>query len=201
MFVLTPRIIVGRMGDKELILLAREGNEEARERIFFAYCRMVKGIALRFSGRDVSCAEDLRQKTFLKVFSSLGEIREPYHLKSWISRIAYCTGLDYVRSNKKEKIFLRKYSTLSKLGGNHQFSPEEEVIGSQYMDLVANIVENIPNQEFRRTVVLFFESGLSYPEVCSKQEIKMEVARKRISRFRVLVKKNLLKMALEETNE
>jgi RNA polymerase sigma-70 factor, ECF subfamily len=194
----TKRYIVGEMDDREIIGLALKGDEEARENIFFTYYGMVMGIVMKFSSYDRSCADDLAQKTFLKVFSSLDKINEPDNLKSWIGRIAYCSGLDHVRKRKNELKFLEMYGAWSKLDGEYQFSPEEKIIGDQCFKLVLSTMKDIPKRDVRKTVELFFERGLSYPEISDEQNINMEVARKRISRFRVLVKKRLLKTALDE---
>ncbi len=186
------------MDDKTLVKKARKGDREAREQIFLLHVDMVNNIAYKFSGGDHSLAEDLVQKTFLRVFQSLEKIKEPYRLKQWIGQVSYRQGLDHVRSVKQKREFEKKYSVFSVLGQNRQFTPEEEMVCEQCLKIVKSMIEEMPDKGARETVGLFYKRGLSYQEIADEQKITPEVARKRMSRFRGLLKKRLLTKSAEE---
>ena len=186
------------MDDKTLVKKALKGDREAREQIFLLHVDMVNNIAYKFSYGDKSLAEDLVQKSFLRVFQNLDKIKEPYRLKQWIGQASYRQGIDHARSVKDKRAFEQKYSTFSSLSQNRSFTPEEEVIGEQCLEIVKNLIEQMPDKKICKTVELFYKKGLSYNEIAAKQNITAEVARKRMSRFRGLLKKRLMKKSLEE---
>jgi RNA polymerase sigma-70 factor, ECF subfamily len=186
------------MDDKKLVKKALKGDKEAREQIFLLHVDMVNSIAYKFSGGNQAQAEDLVQKTFLRVFESLEKIKEPYRLKQWIGQVSYRQGLDHVRGVKTERTFENKYNVFDVLCQNRQFTPEEEMVCEQSLKIVKDTVDQMPDDDAKKTVNLFYKLGLSYQEIADKQNITPEAARQRMSRFRGVLKKRLLERSLEE---
>ena len=73
--------------DRELALLAAEGDAAAFEEIHRRYRRAVYALALRMT-RNAADAEDLTQESFLSVLRNVGGFRGEAAFSSWLYRLA-----------------------------------------------------------------------------------------------------------------
>ncbi len=82
--------------------------------------------------------------------------------------------------------------------GKYPVTPEEEMVCEQSLQIVKDTIDQMPDEDAKKTVNLFYKLGLSYQEIADKQNITPEAARQRMSRFRGVLKKRLLEQSLEE---
>jgi RNA polymerase sigma factor (sigma-70 family) len=183
------------MDDKPLVRRAREGDGAARGEIFARCADMVFRIAMKFNRSDRAAAEDLTQKVFLKVFTSLESFGPPYQLDGWVARIAYNAAMDQLRGAKKERDGMREYSSLA---GPRPATPEEEYLGREFKRLLGGMLAAETDDSCRETVRLFFEDGRSTREIGAAQGLTQTAVTTRLSRFRGRLLKKLAALALEE---
>lgn len=86
--------------DAELIDSTLAGRSAAFDELMKRYERIVFKVAYSFcySRED---ALDITQSVFLKTYRSLGTFRRDADFKTWVLRIAYNEGIDFVRRRKK----------------------------------------------------------------------------------------------------
>jgi RNA polymerase sigma-70 factor (ECF subfamily) len=84
-----------------LIERGRAGDLGAMEALYEMFKRPVFGLQYRHT-MDQAVAEDLLQDVFLKVFTHLGDVRDPDTFPAWVFRIALNTCYSFLRQKKAQ---------------------------------------------------------------------------------------------------
>lgn len=82
-----------------LIRAARNGDQEAFERLVRLYDRSVLGLALNLL-RSPEDAQEVYQEAFLRVYKNLHLFRADSNFHTWLYRIVTNVALDYLRKRK-----------------------------------------------------------------------------------------------------
>lgn len=82
-----------------LIRAARNGDQDAFERLVRLYDRSVLGLALNLL-RSSEDAQEVYQETFLRVYKNLHLFREESNFHTWLYRIVSNVSVDYLRKRK-----------------------------------------------------------------------------------------------------
>jgi RNA polymerase sigma-70 factor, ECF subfamily len=147
--------------------------------------------------RDPDTAEDLTQETFLRALRSLGGLREPAALVSWLYRLATNVFLDWVRGDRR-----RTFAPAGRPDGDGG-DPLEEIPDpaarvdrlteqAEMSGCVRRHLDELPD-EYRAAVLLHDAFGLSSREIADLIDISVPTAKIRIHRGRAR-----LRTALEE---
>jgi RNA polymerase sigma-70 factor, ECF subfamily len=91
--------------EKGLLILAKNGDLAAFEKILSQYEKAIFNHLYRLVGRRED-AEDLTQKTFIKLYRSIKTIDLEKNFKAWLYKIATNTAYDWLRIKKREATFL-----------------------------------------------------------------------------------------------
>jgi RNA polymerase sigma-70 factor (ECF subfamily) len=86
--------------DSEVIIRAREGDDGAFNQVVQAYRRRVLGTIARLIGRPDD-VEDVGQEVFLRLYSSLGQLRAPEIFEPWLYRLTVNAAYDYLRRQRR----------------------------------------------------------------------------------------------------
>jgi RNA polymerase sigma-70 factor, ECF subfamily len=139
--------------------------------------------AYRLTGSR-SAAEDVTQEVFLRVFKSIGQLRDPLAEKAWLMTITR-----------------NEFSRWCRLAAAHRGSPMNEnipgcdecsVTGLERDDWVQSALEQLP-EEFRTVVLMYYFEELSYAQIAQQLEIPIGTVMSRLSRG-----KNHLKRCLDQ---
>lgn len=91
-----------------LVQEARQGQETARQALFFRYAPMANGLALRLIGRDAD-VDDLVQEAFLHAFARLHTLKEPEVFGTWLASVLVRTANKLLRRRRlAEALGLRR---------------------------------------------------------------------------------------------
>jgi RNA polymerase sigma-70 factor, ECF subfamily len=88
--------------DFEVVQRAQGGDPSAFNEIVTAYRRRIFGTVARLIGRPED-VEDVAQEVFLRLYYSLGQLRNPEIFEPWLHRLTVNAGLDYLRKRKKRR--------------------------------------------------------------------------------------------------
>ncbi len=88
--------------DIALVDRVRGGDRCAFDAVVRKYQRPLYYLALRYLKNEADAA-DITQRTFVRVFKSLGRFRGESAFRTWIYRIAINLSLNHLRDNKREK--------------------------------------------------------------------------------------------------
>lgn len=182
------------MDDLELAQSAAKGNREAFRLIFTRHSDVVFRISLKYTGGDRPMAQDMVQKTFIRVFEALSSFGPPYNLRAWICSIANNTGIDFVREKNRERSARLDYGEF--LPGAPE-NPEEILLKNECRDIIRSALDAEPDPSCRETARLFYEQDLSTLEISSKLNVSRTAVTSRLSRFRGRLMKLVARHYLE----
>ena len=89
-------------GPEELIVsLAARGDRNAFTELVRRRQPWVRGLFRRLSG-DVSLADDLAQRVFMKTWSKIRQVKDPARFPGWLKRVALNEWIDHQRGSREE---------------------------------------------------------------------------------------------------
>src|SRR4030042_4735641 len=91
--------------DAVLVRIAQQGDMDAFESLVRKYQQRVYAFCRRLTGAHQS-ADDLAQETFIKAYYALARFDTQWPLYPWLRRIALNTGLNYLKTRKRERPLL-----------------------------------------------------------------------------------------------
>ncbi len=173
------------------------GSEEAYARLLELYQRPVFSIVVRMV-RDPALAEDLTQETFVKAFRALGTFDRSRKFSSWLFTIAHNTTIDHVRRKQLPTVSLEPGDADDE-GGGLAFlavstvpSPEEALA---HRDLAAALERALADMraEYAEVLVLRFQQGLSYEEICEITGLALGTVKTHLYRARKALAEALIR--------
>lgn len=172
------------LADKQLVLLALEGDAAAFETLFNRYRDAIFKLCCQRTGGQVADANDLVQETFVKVWLNLHRYDPEYTFGQWVYTIARNAFIDYVRKRRDDL----SIDTLP--AGQHalfpvssEATPEERFIDDQRrVQLEVYLGKMTPR--YRRLIELRFFRGYTYEEIAARLELPIGTVKTQIHRAR-----------------
>jgi RNA polymerase sigma-70 factor (ECF subfamily) len=153
----------------------KRGDPAAQARVFNLYAsavRRVLGNILR-EGPDV---QDALQDTFVKVFKSAGQVRDPHALKGWVLRVASSVGLDEFRRRQR----LRERGLLDhdpfEFGASVTPVEARSALWDTYQ-----VLSVMPEQE-QEVFTLRYIDGLELSKIADVCEVSLATVKRRLGR-------------------
>jgi RNA polymerase sigma-70 factor (ECF subfamily) len=165
----------------------RNGSAEAFKILYNFYSQKVYRYCLRFLG-DSALAEDAFQESFIRVY----ENRENFHgdnFGAWLYTISRNTCMNYLRVKKEHDEF------------NEVFHGHEthELSDSSIKENIDKAISQLPDA-LREAFLLREYEEMSYQEISEILNIDLSLAKVRVYRARIILRK-LLKPLVKELNE
>ena len=167
--------------DVDLVHAARSGSDAAFAQLVERHQSSVRAFLRRLLGRHWDEADDLAQDVFVAAWSSLGRLKDPAGLRSWLLGIAWRKGQDRMRSGLRSQA--RDRSWLDETAPSGGISQEDRLA-------LADAMAALPADQ-RACVALCLAEGLSHSEAADVLgfplgTVKSHVARGRARRLAVL---------------
>src|SRR3982751_4709487 len=86
--------------DFDLILKAKQGDDQAFNQVVQAYRKRILGTIARLIGRPED-VEDVGQEVFVRLYYSLDQLREPDVFEPWLYRLTVNAAYDYLRRQRR----------------------------------------------------------------------------------------------------
>ena len=147
----------------EYVQRLTEGDVET-ERHFVAYFSELLLIKLRRALLSPQAAEDVRQETFLRVFSVLrnkGGVEHPEKFGAFVNGVCSNVLAEYYRSSSRHPSAQHQTSETPDAGAD----PETGLVNEERKHSVRVILESLPQKDRQILRLLFFEE-LEKDEVC-----------------------------------
>lgn len=147
--------------EREAITKILNGDMVAFESLVKQYERLVYVVVSRLV-RQPEEVEDICQEVFIKVYNSLFRFGFQSKLSTWIARIAYFTGINYVKKYKRE-VLINYPEDLE----NYHFTtdtPELLLIKKNAAKYIEQLVLQLP-EKYRTIITLFHLSEFSIEEI------------------------------------
>ena len=165
--------------DETLVLLARNGDDSAREELFRRYRSDAYRYAYRQLGHEQD-ALDVVQESMLKAFSGLDEFTGRSAFRTWLLRIVINTAFDWGRRRKRRP---------GDQGGNDgdlvrfetaTYDDPARRLHREDLRIALDHALDRLSHTIRSTFVLFAELGLSYREISETQDVPIGTVMSRI---------------------
>jgi RNA polymerase sigma-70 factor, ECF subfamily len=168
----------------------RKGSAEAFHMLYKRYKQKVYRFCLRMLG-DEDSANDAFQETFIKVFEHSRDFRGS-NFAAWLFTIARHTCLNVIRTKKENEIFNEDY--------HFDFNQSERNEDLGIKDVIQRAISILP-VPLREALILREYEEYSYQEIAEILAIDLSLAKVRVHRARIILRKLLtpLKQELYES--
>ena len=166
----------------ELIKLCRARDRAAQKALYERYSPMAYGICLRYVSNQFDAADCL-QKSFLKIFSHLDQVKSEKSLPGWIKTLTIRTCLDHIKSTSK-----LKFDPIENQQAINELCVEEyDLRDSQvgYADLL-KLVDLLP-KGYRTVFNLAILDEMSHEEIAKECGISVGTSRSQLHKARKLL--------------
>ncbi|HOO97705.1 MAG TPA: sigma-70 family RNA polymerase sigma factor [Caldisericia bacterium] len=180
------------MEPQDVVKIAKKiekGDNEPFAEIVEEYQGFVYNFSLRLTGNREN-AWDLASEVFMRVLSQLSKYSPEFPFKSWIGRVTYTTGLNYLRKHKRT-------IQIESLAGDVPFEvpddgeiPDDVVIDNSIRKSVSDAIQKL-KPDFRAIITLCDIEELSYEDAAQALSIPLGTVRSRLFRARSALKKIL----------
>jgi RNA polymerase sigma-70 factor, ECF subfamily len=157
-------------GDRELLLRAQDGDEDAFDLLVRRYLPRARVIARRLM-QDPDDADDLVQDAFLRALDRIATFDAARAFGPWFTRVLVNLGLDQRRKQKVRRTEPRDPESFA--GGP---SPDREVERAELKDSLGKALAALPDRQ-RLIVTLFEIDGHSTEEVATMLEVSQVTIR------------------------
>jgi RNA polymerase sigma-70 factor (ECF subfamily) len=177
------------LSDEELVVRYREGSEYSFQVLMERYRNRLLNWLTRKIG-DRSEAEDLVQRTFLRVFRHVHRFDPQKKFSTWLYTIAGNLAKNVFRNRSRDPIVL--YQTLAGSRDDEgrqlqwedtSFLPDEMAWRRDLKDLVDLVAGELP-EHYRDIFLLRERQGKSYEEIADITGLKLGTVKSRLSRAR-----------------
>ena len=164
-----------------------DGDVKAFENIVQQYEKLVFSILNRLldNRQDV---EDVGQDIFIKVFRGLSGFKFQSKLSTWIARIAYHTGINYLKKNN-----LKQSYYFEEVLDDFYFTEDTPELKLQNKELhlyINELIDGLPLQ-YKTVINLYHYNDFSYKEVATVTGLPEGTIKGYLFRARKILKEKL----------
>lgn len=194
------------INEKELLIRAKEGDEEAFEEIIKLYQQKICS-TIFFMVKNENIVEDLAQEVFIKVYRNISKFNEESSLYTWIYRITMNTCIDQIKKEKKIT-YINTYVDTDDGEVEIQFEDEsqrlDEIVENKLKrESLIKAIKSLPAEQ-RALIVLRDIRQFKYMEIAEMLKLNLGTVKSKISRARQTLKESLEKdgtiIELDESN-
>lgn len=170
------------MDRKDFVDLCKKGDEQALELLYKTYSGKMLKICLRYVP-DRQTAQDLLHDGFIVIFTSIGSLRDPEKLESWMGIVMKNIALRYLNQNNAANLI-----PLSEISDEDE--PAESPFSADYIsyDRLMEMVERLP-EGYSKVFKLAVLEGLPHKEIGNLLNIAPHSSSSQLYRAKALLKK------------
>jgi RNA polymerase sigma-70 factor (ECF subfamily) len=178
------------MDEKQLVRLAKDGSQEAFEKLVTKYQAKVFSMAMSFI-RNREAADDVAQEVFLKAYLALPKFHGKSEFGTWLYRIAINHVKDVLRKRGRAKeVSLEDVQEIPAADENAMERAERERETETRRSLVRRFVEGLP-EKYRVILTLRDIQGLAYEDISQVLHLSPGTVDSRLHRARRMLRHEL----------
>ncbi|MCS7230706.1 MAG: RNA polymerase sigma factor [Elusimicrobiota bacterium] len=171
------------MEEKQLILLAQQGNIEAFEELIKKYKNDIFNLAF-LKVLDINTAEDIAQETIIRIFQKIDTFDFKGSFSSWVYKITYNTILKLSQKLSAENVSIedkeiKDVDEVKKI--------EENITHQQIISKLVKIISKLP-EELQIVLILHDIQGKKYQEIAEILDINIGTVKSRLFNARKTLK-------------
>ncbi len=184
--------IYGDLTDNDLIVACQKHEQAAFTALYKRYLRHVSVTIYRLSPDWQSSHDDMVQEVFVRVWRSLGNLKNPLAFKTWLNRLVANMFYDELRRRPRNST-VSLDQPINHEDGEDCFSrdiadtkhqPDDEFARKEILEQINGAITLLPKQ-FADALVLREFDGLSYEEIARLTKSQVGTVKSRIARARV----------------
>lgn len=180
------------MGDADLVVACQSKNKAAFEALVKRYQRTVYGLLYKLAP-DWHDTADLAQEVFIRIWRSIGALRNPHAFRGWLNQLVTNLFYDELRRRPRNATISIDESLKQDDGedttrdiADRSSMPDELTQRQELSEAIDSAIQKLPDQ-FRRVIVLRELEGLSYDEIAMITHSEIGTVKSRIARARAKV--------------
>jgi RNA polymerase sigma-70 factor (ECF subfamily) len=176
--------------EEELILRCQQGDKMAFAQLVRANQKLVFNLLYRLVPTEMDI-DDLAQDVWVKVYQSIGKVKNASSFRTWLHRVALNTYYDKVRKTSP------KIESLDEMTGGEDdhkeynrfevpdpsLIPEDKLLSDEWKKHVEQKIQLLPEQ-YRIVLVMRDVQNLSYDEIAEITELSLGTVKSRLARAR-----------------
>lgn len=174
------------MSDPEIIDRFLKGDASAFNLLVWQWEKRIYNFILRYVG-DREQAQDLSQKTFIRVYQNLHRLRDPRRFSTWIHQIAVNLCRDELKSRRRRRWFsleaLREKRDGHPEAGNltppHDAAGEAAAHQNDLRDILNRALQSIPEEQ-RVVVIMKIYQDLKFTEIAEALDTSVNTVKSRL---------------------
>ena len=180
--------------DLELVQKARQGDQQAYNKLILMYKDIVYNIVFRMV-RNKQEAEDLTQDAFVKAYKSIASFNDDYAFSTWLFKIATNNCIDFFRKRKLKTYSMHESSYYKDDEVQHEYADSEptiehELVASERSKIIRKAINNLP-EKYRIVINLRHLKEYSYDQIAEELDLPLGTIKARIFRAREMLNKAL----------
>ena len=187
------------LSDKELICLAREGDQKAFTRLLSRhkdsiYFRLLKMVGV---GSD---AEDLMIEAFDRAFRNIHTYDSTYAFSTWLYSIADNACVDFIRRRKSKTVSIESLNSdnvavSEEVLNSNDNNPEEDMISEQQSALLLSLLDKL-KPKYRELIEMRYFREFAYEEIAKQLSLPVGTVKTRLFRAKAALGELLAEYAM-----
>ena len=175
------------LSELELVQRCQRGDEATFEALYQAYAERALRTALLITDRP-PLAEDAVQETFIQLWRSIRDLRDPHAFRGWFYSILIHRVKRLGRRDGRE--FDLPLEAVADHRDTHTTGPEEQVERNEAFHRVRGAIARLPESQ-RLTLILRYYSGLTEAEIAEALRIPIGTVKSRLHTARARLRDQL----------
>lgn len=198
-----------RIDFTDSVLAARNGEVQAFEFLYNQSVQFFKAKLIPYS-RNEQDAEDLLQECYIKIFSSLDQLKEPKAFLGWGAQICVRKGIDAVRARNKKEEHLKEevhpmaseedvqgMDAMSAAQYREQADPQEKLDAEETRRLLNEMIGDLP--EMQKVCILLWQDNYSTAEIAETLDIPAGTVKSNITYAKKKIREKVLLLEKQGT--
>ncbi len=175
--------------DTKIISDCKKGKASAQNKIYDLYSGAMLGICARYIS-NINEAEDVLQESFIKVFTKISkyDFTSVASFSGWIKKIVVNTALNYIRDNKKHKIFDEMDQNIEM---HIQEKNQEEANINISQKEILFLIQQLPDG-YRIVFNLYIFEKYTHQDIATELDISVNTSKTQLFKARKLLQKKVL---------
>ncbi len=180
------------MDDTQVIMACQRKDQEAFQELFKRFDRFVRADIRKLAPDLANIHDDWAQDVFIKVWRSVGQLKNPKAFKSWLHQMITNHFYDELRRRPRfasvsldEPLKSDDEDSVRQIADTRS-QPDELVERKEIVDQVNAAIDSLPSQ-FKSVIILREIQGLAYEDIAVITGAELGTVKSRIARARTKV--------------
>lgn len=184
--------------ERTWVLEARQGNQQAFEKLVEAYQGPIYNLTYRMLG-NANDAEDAAQEAFLRAYANLDSYDPKRKFSSWLFAIASNYCIDQLRRRRINWVSVEDLPPWEPLRAQTP-DPEQSAIHSSDSKYIQKMLETL-SPDYRLAVVLRYWYDYSYKDIAAVTNSTVSAVKSRLHRARRMLAEEIKSASHSERDE